>query len=133
MLMIACLLPLIVFTFLSVIFGDEFMAKSLESGWSDKSVVFEIPAINADPVVGMLALLCAIAIFTVLVGIQIFASGISETSIKALSTGLLYTGLWVVLSLLSAPLINSIEIFGNIIYICLTIGYVIGVIEKMYR
>jgi len=43
---------------------------------------------------------------------------------------ILYFGIWSLLSSISAPLIFGIEYFGTLIYITLTIGYVIGVIQK---
>jgi len=128
MLIMLSLLPLIVLTFLSVMFGNDFLSATVESGWiTDDASVFEI-----DPFIGMIAILLIIAIFSLVIGFNILASGFSDTGVKALSTGLLYTGLWAVLSVLAFPLFKDIKVFGTLIYVALTIIYVIGVIEKMY-
>lgn len=127
MLIMLCLTPLIIITFISVIFGKDFLSANYN--FYGELSMFEI---NIDDMTGVIAIIFVIAIFTVLVGIRILATGISETSVKALSSGLVYTGIWTLLSLLSAELIFEIEIVGSLIYVSLTIGYVIGVVEKMY-
>jgi len=137
-----CLLPLLLLTIISVLFGENFIGYILEQDikstatvnitdtttidWGENLIEF-----NIDPITGMIAIIITIAIFTILIGIQILASGLSETSVKALMVATSYTGLWGVLSVLSIEIIKSIELVGSLIYVVLTIGYVIGVMEKM--
>ena len=142
MLIIICLLPLIFLAFLSVLFGGDFIGYIIDESisgtattnitdttvidWATKEVEF-----NIDPITGMISVLIAIAVFTILIGIQILASGLSDVSVKAMMVGVIYTGLWGVLSVLSIEVIKSIELIGSLIYVLLTVGYAIGVFEKM--
>ena len=84
-----------------------------------------------DPIFGAIGILIVITIIVALLGIQIFGSGLSEASVKIITSALLYGGLWGLLSVVSMPLIVSIEMFGTLIYVSLTIGYVYGVIKQM--
>lgn len=142
MLIMLCLLPLLLLTFLSVLFGGDFIGIIIEQivegsstinitdttyiDWGERDIAF-----NIDPITGMIALMVGIAVFTILIGIQIFASGLSDTSVRAMMIAVSYTGLWGVLSVLSVNTIKSIELIGSVIYVLLTVGYVIGVIDKM--
>lgn len=142
MLIMICLLPLILLTFLSVLFGGDFVGYIIEQGvegsaivnitdttvidWGERSIDF-----NIDPITGMIALLVGIAVFTILIGFRILASGLSDTSVRSMMVGVSYTGLWGVLTVLSISTIKSIELIGSVLYVFLTVGYVIGVIDKM--
>lgn len=143
-LIMACLLPLIVLTFLSVIFGNSFMSIGIthditglmENGTLKEMLVGledadSISTFNLSGIQGAIAIIIVIATIAVIMGIRILGSGLSETSIKTMMIGFGYTGLWLVLSLLSAVLIIQIDIFGSMIYIILTLGYVIGVVQKL--
>ncbi len=143
-LIMVCLLPLIVLTFLSVIIGNAFISVGishniiglLENGsLKDMLVGLEgaesTSTFNLSGLEGAIAIIIVIATIAVIMGIRILGSGLSETSIKAMMIGFGYTGLWLVLSILSAPLFFQIELFGTFIYIGLTIGYVIGVVQKL--
>ena len=136
------LVPIIILSFLSIIFGNEFMAVPIvdeifkdETMWGliypnetlpEKSVMFSI-----DELQGAIVILIAITVGIAFVGIKVLGSGLSDPSVKVIITATVYTGLWLVLSVLASSLIFSIEIFGAIIYVVLTIIYVIGVIEKI--
>lgn len=143
-LIMVCLLPLIVLTFLSVIIGNTFMSVGIshniiglmENGsLKDMLVGLEgaesTSTFNLSGLEGAIAIIIVISTIAVIMGIRILGSGLSETSIKAMMVGFGYTGLWLVLSILSAPLFFQIELFGTFIYIGLTIGYVIGVVQKL--
>jgi len=139
------LLPMIVLTFISVIFGNEFLGISVSQELiSALEVNGTVPEwlnvegltggeylFNIDLIIGAIAIITVIAVISIGVGIQVLGSGLSETSVKMIITALAYMGLWLVLSVLSMPLIFSIEIFGTLIYVGLTLGYVLGVVEKM--
>jgi len=145
MLIILMLLPMIVLTFISVIFGNEFLGISVSQELiSALEVNGTVPEwlnvegltggeylFNIDLIIGAIAIITVIAVISIGVGIQVLGSGLSETSVKMIITALAYMGLWLVLSVLSMPLIFSIEIFGTLIYVGLTLGYVLGVVEKM--
>lgn len=73
----------------------------------------------------------SIAVAVVLLGLRVLGSGLSDDSIRILCVALSYIGIWLFLSILAMPLLFSIEIFGVLMYTALTIGYTIGVIEKM--
>ena len=83
-----------------------------------------------DEFAGMLVILIAIMIIAVIIGINIFGFGLSDQSVKILTIGLTYYGIWSIFSVLSYSLIVSIEVIGSLIYIILTIVFTIGLIQK---
>lgn len=131
---------LIIITLFSLILGDEFIDTPFnieidaEATVDGTAKTFEVDlewiTFEIDPVAGMIVLFIVIIIIGLLLGIQILASGLSPESIRFVMNAILYFGIWAVLSALASPLIFGIEIFGTLIYITLTIGYVIGVIQK---
>jgi len=76
-------------------------------------------------------IIIAIAVGMAVIGFRVLGSGLSDPSVRVLITAVVYTGIWTMLSLLAIPLLYGIEIFGTLIYIALSLGYVIGVIEKI--
>lgn len=132
---------LVLLTFMSLILGtswtDSLVETTIDSEAfiDDASSTFEILntniILNIDPIVGAIAMIIVISTFAALVGIQVLASGLSPESVRALIIGIAYTGLWGVLSILAFDLIVSIEVFGGLIYVSLSIGYVYGVINKI--
>lgn len=141
MIIILTLVVLILLTFISVIFGNEFIGIPLEQELDFQVIVNgsvstvkiegETMLFNIDPILGTIAIIIAIGVFSGLIGVRILGSGISETSVRIISIGVVHTGLWLMLSILAMPLIISIEVFGTIIYIALTLGYTIGVVQKI--
>jgi len=151
---------MVVLTIISVIFGADWMGATGGNFWTDlwdgfvefckflgrlqgeqvpnggpedqtagdlpEDVFFEI-----DPVLGAIVIFITIGIIAGILGIQIIGSGLSDWSVRVGVLLLAYGGLWALLSILSMPLIKSIEVFGVIIYISLTIGYTVGVIERI--
>lgn len=83
-----------------------------------------------DGLAGMIVIIIVIIAIACLVGLRIFSSGLSENSVKMLTLGITYIAIWSIFSTLAYPLIISIETFGLIIYLILSIGYVIGIIQK---
>ena len=128
------LLPLLVLSLVSIIFGNEFIGidiKSIsikgEQTYASKPIFF-----NIDPLTIGLEIIIVIALACALLGIRFLGSGLSEQSVRLLSVSLCYTAIWAFLSLLAYPLIRTIEIFGIVLYILLTVLFTIGVIEKMF-
>lgn len=129
------LLPLLVLSLVSIIFGNEFIGINIEGvsvkkgmdTYQSKPIFF-----NIDPLTIGLEVVIIIALACALLGVRILASGLSEQSVRLLSVSLSYSGIWAFLSLLAYPLIRTIEIFGVVLYILLTVLFTIGVIEKMF-
>ena len=94
-----------------------------------ETVIFSID--TSSLIVSALFILASIILIALATGIQFLASGLNPASsrIIVLITG--YTGIWTALSVLVFSLIISIQIFGSVIYITLTIAYVIGVVQKI--
>ena len=99
------------------------------------SKTFEFPIgdfiIQIDPVAGLIVIFILIIVIAALISIQILASGLSPEGVRFIMLAILYFGIWSLLSTICYNLIVSIEIFGTLIYITLTIAYVIGVIQKI--
>jgi len=137
------ILPLIVLSILSVVFGNEFIGiptdRSAIVGYAIFNATItemELPErepeiLNIDPLTGAITIIVILATATALLGIKVLGSGLSDDSVRVLITTTVYVSIWTILSLLAIPLISSIEIFGSLLYVCLTIGYIIGVIEKI--
>lgn len=131
---------LLVLTLLSFILGDIFidvpMTLEVEgtSMLDESATTFNLPIFNfvlrIDPVAGLIVIFIVIIVIAGILGIQILASGLSPESIRFIMNAILYFGLWSLLSVMASGLILSIEIFGTIIYLTLTIAYVIGVLQK---
>lgn len=132
---------LLVLTSLSFILGGVFVdvPMSISIKGSQKlggiPTAWELPigdfTLRIDPIVGLIAIFIVIIIVAAILGIQILASGLSPESVKFIMNAVLYFGIWSLLSVPCFNLIISIEIFGTLIYIILTIAYVIGVIQKI--
>lgn len=84
-----------------------------------------------DELEGMIILLTTIISIATFAGVNILGSGLSDTSVRTITIVSIFAGIWIILSVLIAPLIWSIEIFGALIYILLTMAYVIGVVQKV--
>lgn len=105
------------------------MASSIDvagGGMTPNAISF-----NVDPITGAIMIIIAIASGMAIIGFRFLASGLADSSVRVLITAVSYTGIWTMLSLLAVPLLNGIEIFGVLIYVALSLLYVIGVIEKI--
>ena len=128
-------------TLISVLLGSSFTDTLVSTTIDNEAIIngtitsFEIwntdIILNIDPIIGAISIIIVVATVGAVIGIQILASGLSPESIRVLIMAIAYTGVWTVLSILAIPLIISIEIFGSLIYIVLTMGYVIGIIQKL--
>ena len=109
----------------SVLFTEEFQTFFTDA----QNVIFSID--TSSLIVSGIALLVSVIVVASIVGIQVFASGLSESTVRVIILLTGFIGIWTALSLLVFNLIKSIEVFGSIIYIILTLGYTIGVIQKI--
>lgn len=136
MLIMLALVPLIVLTFLSVAFGNEFMViLSMEQIEEEKTVWEWFEHFEGDLMTiaggGGISIIILIAGVSIVIGLQVLGSGLSDTTVKILTILTAYGSLWIILSLLSMPLLFESQLFGLLIYTILTLIYVIGMIEKI--
>ena len=94
-----------------------------------ESVLFTIDTTTL--IVAGIALLVTIGITAGITGIQVLGSGLNAQSVRMIILLVAYGGVWTTLSILAFNLINSIEIFGSVLYITMTVLYAIGVIQKL--
>lgn len=142
------LVPLVVLSLLSVVLGNEFTSMPYDYGDPSDDCLPDYLCpfgpgkcggcsdegggeIGIDPLTGAISIIVVIATATALLGIQFLGSGLSDNSVRVLITVAIYASIWTILSLLAIPLIKGIEFFGTLIYVGLTIGYIIGVMEKI--
>ena len=79
--------------------------------------------------IGMIAVILAVAVgFSV----QVVGTGLSENGSRMIIYSAFYVSLWVILSLLAEPLISSIDVFGSMIYMLLTVTYVVGIMKSYF-
>ena len=131
---------MIVITLFSIIAGNSFIGNVIDNIVNNELIVNGTGStigldsstlFNIDPVIGFTATIIVIVALASVLGIQLFGSGLSPATVRVMIIGISYTGIWIVFSLLGEPLISSIEIFGGLLYVTLTIGYVIGVVQKI--
>lgn len=106
-----------------MVLGASFTNYTLESSYGQ--------TIGIDSITGALAIIIVLISIAVIVGIQILGSGISEQSVRTIIIIVGYASIWGFFSVLSLNLIMSIELFGWIMYVVLTIIYMIGVMNKL--
>lgn len=130
---------LVVLSLFSVILGTSFIGSEIETVIGNDLIIngtntsVELVAgatFSIDPFLGLTAVIIVLIVLAVLVGIQIIGSGLSPTSVRIIVIGTAYSGLWILFSIIAQPLIVSIQIFGALIYITLTMGYIWGVVQK---
>ena len=83
-----------------------------------------------DEFVGAIVIIIAIISICAIIGIRIFNTGLSDQSIKMITLGITYISIWSIFSTLSYDLIISIEIIGSLLYVLLTVIYILGIIQK---
>lgn len=114
---------ILVITFFNVILGASFSSYTLDTPYGTP--------MGIDVITGALAIIIILISIAVVVGIKVLGSGISEQSVHTIIVIVGYGSMWGVFSVLSYNLIVSIQYFGLIIYLVLTIMYVIGVMSKL--
>lgn len=126
---------LIFLAFLNIIIFDvDFVSTSVDYkvydpsdfGTKTKNVSFNID----DAKYGM-SFLIAIITATTLMGLQILGSGLNDTVVRNATLIIMYVAIWTVLSVLSWELLMSNVVVGSIIFLILTMLYMIGVSSKL--
>lgn len=135
---------LIVLSLLSVIIGNNFLGGITEVGVDNEALVdglsntFEVASETilfqidtTSLIVAGIAILATLIVIALITGITVLASGLNPQSSKIVIFVGTYIGIWAVLSILAFNLIFSIEVFGSVIYIGLTLAYTVGVVQKI--
>ena len=144
MLIGASLIIMLVIVLLNLILGNDFLGGIASLSVDNEAIIDGVPttfiveatdvlfAIDTSTIVGAITIISItlIAVASV-VGISVVGSGLNPQSARIVVLAITYTGLWVLLSTLAYSLIVSIEIFGGVIYVTITIAYVIGVIQSI--
>ena len=144
MLVSVSLMILIVITLFSVILGRDFIAGIANVAIDNEALVDGVPSTffvsgqdvlfsidTSNLIVAGISLIVAIIIVATITGITVLGSGLNPQSAKIIIILTGYIGIWSTLTALSFNLIIEIEVFGSIIYIGLTIAYIVGVIQKI--
>ena len=138
------LLIIMVIIFFSLVLGQDFLASFVEFEVNESAIIDGISStfvIESEKVIfyidtsnlltSGIALLTTIILVALGTGITVLGTGINPESARIVILLTAYFGLWTTLGILAYSLIVSIEIFGTVIYIALTIGYSVGVIQKI--
>ncbi len=80
---------------------------------------------------GAIAVMMSIIILGSLIGIRVMGSGILGMSAEIIVKGAFYFALWGLFSVFAQPLIAAIPIFGILIYLMLTVMYIIGFVQGL--
>jgi len=80
---------------------------------------------------GAIAVMMSIIVLGSIVGIRVMGSGILGISAEIIVKGAFYFALWGLFSIFAQPLISAIPIFGILIYLMLTIMYIIGFVQGL--
>ena len=144
MLIGASLIIMIVIVLLNLILGNNFLSGSTPLSVDNEALVdgvsstFEVVSenvlfsIDTSTIIGAITIISITIIgVAVITGISVLGSGINPQSTRIIILALTYAGIWVLLSTLAYGLIVSIEIFGSVIYVAITIGYILGVIQSI--
>lgn len=138
------LMIIIVLGFLSLIVGDDYISSTVNIGIDNEvllngsittyfveqeTILFEID--TSVFIVAGIALLITVAVVAGITGITILGSGLTSASVKIIIMITAYTGIWISLSAICINLIASIQIFGSMIYIGITLMYVVGVVQNL--
>ena len=134
-LFVMCVISMFSLLFEMTFFGSilSFKIEGLQY-LNNTSTEMDFPTASSDffihPIEGGIVILVAIITISAIIGIQILGSGLSDTAHRMVMLCTIYIGLWAILSVIALPLIWDIEVFGGIIYISLTLAYIIGIVKK---
>lgn len=136
-------IPLIIMAFLSifaVICGaslsginiDDIVSveQGLNGSYSTVDMGGSGATFSIDPIAGAVTWIAILVGLGCVIGIKIFGSGLSSTSVHLAFMGIFYTVAWSFLSSLALPFLNAIPIFGYTMYLLFTIAYAVGCIFK---
>jgi len=144
MLIGASLIIIIVIVFLNLVIGNDFLGSVASLSVDNEAIVDGVPStfvveatdvlfsIDTSTIIGAITIISITLIGVALItGISVLATGLNAQSAKIVIIATVYTGLWLLLSVLAYSLIISIEVFGTVIYIGITLAYVVGVIQSI--
>ncbi len=134
---VVCIVILLFLTFLSIITGNSFITTTIDASYTYEQILNGstselgqeyVQVLNLDPVYEALGWIGIVGGIAVISGVAILGSGLNTVATHWLTYLTFFTSLWVILTILPLPLIASIEVFGVLIYLLLTIIYAISVI-----
>lgn len=126
------ILLMLICTILSIVSGNNFIGYSAGDSYSSvingtsSDYTISSEGFNIDAYTGAIGWFVVIIGIGVGAGIAVLGSGLSETSVNLLYKAIFYGALWGILSVFPITLMFDIYLFGPIIYITLTIVYVIS-------
>ena len=144
MMLILSLGILVVLSMFSLILGNDFIAgianiaidnEALVDGVSStfevigQDVIFSIDTTSL--IISGISLITTVIVVAGILGVSVLGSGLNPQSSRIIVLITAYVGIWLTLSILAFNLIVSIEIFGSVIYITLTLAYAVGVVQKI--
>jgi len=140
-LILICLAIMGVLMFLSIVSGNVFTGVATDVNVNSNAIVngsltqFEITNTNVvfaiNDVEGFILMIIVIGTVITVLSLTVVGTGLSDSGVSTMRAVLIYTGLWLALTVFTYDLIVSIEIFGTLIYVGLTLVYCIGVFQKM--
>lgn len=80
---------------------------------------------------GAIAVLISVIALGAVVGVRVMGSGILGISAEIIVKGAFYFAMWGIFSVFAQPLIGAIPVFGVIIYLMLTIMYIVGFMQTL--
>ena len=135
MLIGASLIIIMVIAFLNLIVGGDFLGAIASLSVDNEAIVDGIPttfvveaqdvlfSIDTSTIVGAITIITITLIGVALItGISVLATGLNAQSARIVILATVYGGLWLLLSVLAYSLIVSIEVFGAVIYVGITIA-----------
>lgn len=87
---------------------------------------FKISAIQ-----GAILMITTILAIGAVVGVRVLGTGVSNISVEIITKGTFYFALWGILSAFAQPLISQIYLLGTIIYVILSLMYVVGFVQSI--
>lgn len=133
-LILFALTPMIIITFIWIIIVGDFPGTTIEGmnfledyDWAQA----DYNDFKIDPIFGAIGIIITIVSIGTVAGIKVLGSGLGDESIRILTIGLSYLGIWSVLTVFSSPIIFDIPSIGGIIYGLLSLILVIGIIMEL--
>lgn len=84
--------------------------------------------LGIDKVLLFVGILIGIVVLALIIGVRIFGIGIAGVSIKIVIVFIAFFLLWIILSVLSMPILLDLPYIGEMMWVSLTIIYVIGLL-----
>lgn len=89
------------------------------------------PSFDLSSPLGLIAIFSVAIVAACFVGFTFLGSGLSEFSQNATMVSIVYLSLWAVLSAAMLTLIGEIPVFGTLIWLILTMMYMIGTVSDV--